>query len=158
MRFDQVLKRLSGSNYVLLGGGFVVLQRHQRWHLMTLTYFGSVLGLHTVHFMSEARGHATVQEWITLGRMLPMGEVSEILPDEVEAKVLLSAEEYLPWIQNGQMDLGGGPTTDAQSFATFEPDNPSKAFAVIRKMMNKGPEGAYLRFKATYHVLQSDDT
>jgi hypothetical protein len=87
-----------------------------------------------------------------------MQEVSKILPDEVEAKVLLSAEEYLPWIQNGQMDLGGGPRTEAQSFATFDPDDPSRAFAVIRKMMNKGTEGSYLRFKDTHLVLSSGET
>lgn len=157
MRFDQVLKRLTGSDYVLLGGGFVVLQRHQRWHQMTLAYFGSLLGLHTVQFMSEARGHDTIREWITLGRILPMQEVSGILPDEVEVKVLERAEDYLPWIQNGQMDLGGGPTSDAQSFAEFEQEDPSEAFAVIDKMMRKGTEGAYLRFKDTYRVLSDGD-
>jgi hypothetical protein len=157
MQFDQALKRLTGSDYVLLGGGFVVMQRHQRWHLMTLTYFGSVLGLHTVHFMSEARGHDTIREWITLGRILPMREVSEILPDEVEVKVLERAEDYLPWIQNGQMDLGGGSSTDAQSFSEFAQEDPSEAFAVIDKMMRKGTEGAYLRFKDTYRALSGSD-
>jgi hypothetical protein len=157
MRFDQVLKRLSGSKNVPLGGGFVVLQRHQRWHMMTLTYYGSALGVQTVHFMSEARGHETIREWIMLGRMLPMGEVSEILPDEVEAKVLVSAEEYLPWIMNRQMDLGGGPTTDAQSFSAFDPEDPSKAIAIIEKLMGKGTQGAYLRFNDTYRVLAGGD-
>jgi hypothetical protein len=130
-----------------------VLQRHQRWHLMTMAYFGSVLGLHTVHFLSESRGHETIREWSTLGRLLPLQEVSEILPDEIDSKVLERAEDYLPWIQNGQMDLGGGPTTDTQSFTQFEPGDPSKAFAVIVKMVRKGTQGAYLRFKDTYRAL-----
>lgn len=156
MRIDQALKRLTGSDYVLLGGGFILLQRHHRWHMMTLTYFGSVLGLQTVNFMSEARGHEAIREWISIGRLLPMQEVSEILPGEVNAKVLERAEEYLPWIQNGQMDFGGGPTTDAQSFAEFDPANPSRAFAVIARMMSRGTEGAYLRFKDTYRVLSGD--
>lgn len=153
MRFDQALKRLTGSDYVLLGGGFFVLQRHQRWHMMTLTYFGSMLGLHTINFMSELRGHETIREWISLGRLIPMQEVSEFLPGEVEAKVLARAEQYLPWIQNGLMDLGGGLTTDAQSFAEFDQGDPSRAFAVIERMMRKGAEGDYLRFKETYRVL-----
>jgi hypothetical protein len=82
-----------------------------------------------------------------------MREVSEILPDEVEVKVLARAEDYLPWIQNGQMDLGGGPSTEAQSFAEFEQDDPSQAFAVIEKMMRKGTEGPHLRFMDTYRAL-----
>ncbi len=158
IRFDQALKRLTGSDLVLLGGGFVVLHRHQRWHLLTLTYFGSVLGLHTVHFMSEERGHETVREWLSIGRMLPMEEVSEILPLEVEAKVLERGEDYLPWIRNGLVDLGGGPTTDTQTFLGFDPDDPSKAVAAIQQLMRKGTQGAYLRFKSTYRDLSKHDS
>ncbi len=157
MRFDQALRRLTGSDLVLLGGGFVVLHCHQRWHLLTLTYFGSVLGLHTLHFMSEERGHETVREWLSLGRMLPMEEVSEILPLEVEAKVLERGEAYLPWIQNGLMDLGGGPTTDTQTSVGFDSQEPAKAAAVIDRLMRKGTQGAYLRFKSTFRALSDRD-
>jgi hypothetical protein len=157
MRFEQALKRLAGSDYVLLGGGFVVLRRHRRWHLLTLTYFGSMLGLQTVHFMSEDRGHDTVREWLSLGRMLPLEDVSEILPFEIEAKVLEQAEDYLPWIQDGQMDIGGGPTTDSQSFADLDAEHPSRALDVIAKMMDRPMQGAYLRFKDTYRALSEHD-
>ena len=157
IRFEQALKRLTGSDLVLLGGGFVVLHRHQRWHLLTLTYYGSVLGLHTVHFMSEERGHETVREWLPLGRLLPMEEVSEILPLEVEAKVLEWGEDYIPWISDGLMDLGGGPTTDTQSFVGFDPDEPSEAVGTIQKLMSKGTQGAYLRFKSTFRDLSEQD-
>jgi hypothetical protein len=55
------------------------------------------------------------------------------------------------------MDLGGGSSTDAQSFSEFAQEDPSEAFAVIDKMMRKGTEGAYLRFKDTYRALSGSD-
>ena len=152
-RLDQALKRLSASELVLLGGGFVILHRHQRWHLLTMNYFGAELGLHTLHFLSDARGRSTVQEWLSLGRMVPMHEVSKILPQEVEAKVLAQAEDYLPWIQRGLVDLGGGPTTDMQAFVDFDSSKQDEALNVIRKLMHERKEGAYLRFKSTFHIL-----
>gem|GEM_PF-1436674 len=152
-RLDQALKRLSASEIVLLGGGFVVLHRHQRWHLLTMNYFGAELGLHTLHFLSDARGRSIVQEWLSLGRMVPMHEVSKILPQEVEAKVLAQAEDYQPWIQRGLVDLGGGSTTDKQAFVDFDSSKSDLALDVIRKLMHERKEGAYLRFKSTFQTL-----
>jgi hypothetical protein len=152
-RLDQALKRLSASEFVLLGGGFVILHRHQRWHLLTMNYFGAELGLHTLHFLSDSRGRSTVREWLSLGRIVPMHDVSEILPQEAEAKVLAQAEDYLPWIQSGLIDLGGGPTTDTQEFLGFDLSKPDQALSMVRKLMHERKQGAYLRFTSTFHAL-----
>ena len=135
----------------------MVLHRHRHWHFLILWYFGSVLGVHTLHFMSVMRGHETLRVWLSLGRLLPMGEVSEILPREVEAKVLERADDYLPWIQAGQINLGGGPTTDMQEFAEFDTAQSAAAMAVINRLMNEGRQGAYLRFTSTLCALPAGD-
>lgn len=157
-RLDQALKRLSTSDLVLLGGGFVVLHRHKRWHLLTLNYYGAVLGLHTLHFLSDAQGRSTVGEWLSLGRIVRMEEVSEILPQEVEVKVLEQAEQYLPWIQQGLVDIGGGLTTDTQEFINHDPAPSDPILNAIRQMMDERKQGAYLRFKSTYQSFSDLDT
>lgn len=157
-RLDQAIKRISASELVLLAGGFLVLHRHKRWHLLTLNYFGTVLGLHTVHFLSDSRGRSTVGEWLSLGRIVSMEEVSEILPQEVEAKVLAQAEHYLPWIQQGLLDIGGGPTTNKQEFVDIGPAQPEQMLIFIRKMMDERKQGPFLRFRSTYQSFSDIDT
>lgn len=82
-----------------------------------------------------------------------MHDVSEILPQEAEAKVLAQAEDYLPWIQSGLIDLGGGPTTDTQEFLGFDLSKPDQALSMVRKLMHERKQGAYLRFTSTFHAL-----
>lgn len=150
---DQILTVLRTTDSVLISGDFAILYRHRRWHLLTLTYYGSAQGLHTINFMTDQRGHDLAAAWLATGEVAAFGDVSDLFADEVRYKVLPAPEDYLPLLQNRLVDIGGGYTNDAPWSASYQPSKKSAFIEVIAKMMQSGEAGLYLRFNSSCRTI-----
>lgn len=131
----------------LLNGDFALVYRYARWHLLTLSYFGWQLGIHTVHFMSAARAQPEIQSWLAGGKQpTPFAEISDIFPSEVETKIVPDATAYLALVVQGHADFGGGMTTDTLSFHDGGTTDAAALLARLDEMMKGHRRGPFLRF------------
>jgi hypothetical protein len=155
---EKTLAKLQNADCALVGGAFVVVYRNGRWHSLTLTTFGALLGVRTVHFMSRSRARETTAGWLPGARVLPFTEISEILTEEIERNLLPHAEDYMPLVKRNLLDIGEGPPTDAAELFAYHPSKEQAFLNTIRDMMTTGEPGPYLRFRKTFRSFPDKTT
>ncbi len=148
---DQLLK----PGTVLRDGDFAVVHAWGRWHLLTISLLNDNLkGIHTAHFMSAAEVDDYFKDADPDRKVEHFEEVSKDFADEVETKLLEKAEDYLPLLEAGYVDLGVGITTDTLHHIQFSPMVRYEWEEDIRQMMKEGGPGPYLRFLASHKKIR----
>ncbi len=142
---EQIRIVLQRPHMALVNGDFAVVYHHDRWHLLTFTYFGWEKGIHTINFMSEAHARPELSTWSQDIQPIPFSQVSDIFQREVEIKIL-AEEEYLPLLERSLVDIGGGPTTDMMSLAGHSSADQESFLAHLSDIMTTGRAGPLLQF------------
>ncbi len=135
-----------------------ILYRHGRWHLITIGYVvGPEMevetGISAINFMSDYRARKRINSDLPYGEPVPFEEVSAIFRQEVDGKVLPTAEDYRPLLRDGWMTLAGGYTTDSLQSVVYQPEQEDRLVAAIAAMICEGEAGPFLHFARKFVSL-----
>ena len=136
-----------------------MVYRHCRWHWITL---GQVVnsrnnlqqGIVGIHFMSHERAIKTIAEWWSYGALVSYKNVSKSFRRELEAKILVHAEDYRPLLAGGLIRIVGGYTTDTLKSIEYNSKIADQIIAVIEIMMKGLSVGSFLDFRRAYDVFR----
>ena len=156
----ETLARLRKTETALTGKARnqpVIVYRHRRWHMLKIGFvidaeMEARQGISTVHFLSRYRARKTIKEWLPYSELTPFEAVCPAFQDELMTKVLPEAEDYRPLLQNGQVVLAGGYTTDTLQALDNDLD---QRVASIAEWMQTGPMGPFLHFERSYQLIQA---
>jgi hypothetical protein len=162
MQNREALARLRKSEVVLMSKNSpAILYRHGRWHLVTLGFvigphMESKKGISCVNFMSPYRARKNIKEWLPYCDLIAFDEVGKIFRQELECKVLPTAEDYRPLLKNGLVELAGGYTTDTLHRAIYDTSIEDAFIAAIDTMIQEGKMGPFLHFGRSFKVIQKE--
>jgi hypothetical protein len=136
---------LQQNEAAVLRGGFAILFRHGRWHLVGTREDDGRRNIISVHVMSPERA-AKVLDETPNAEPKSYAELGSNFSEEVASKVLPTAADYLPLFRAHEASLAAGLHTDTMQQAEYT-DAKERAFLdVLSKMMSKGEPGACLYF------------
>jgi hypothetical protein len=103
----QIMIDLHQPNQLVQDGGFVILFLYGHWHLLTVVDNT----IKTVHFMLADGPWRLWSSWRSAPQVKSFSALGHQFAREVQQKILLTAAEYLVWLDQG-MTVIGGPTSD----------------------------------------------
>lgn len=129
-----------------------LVYRFNRWHLITLGFLvdekmRSKRGISNINFMSSSRARKYITEELNFCKLIPPAEVLPHFEDEMAAKILPTAEDYRPLIQNEFVQLTGGFTTDTLLENSVKNIDIELLVPHLAELMQEGPMGPFLHFE-----------
>jgi hypothetical protein len=158
---NETIQRLKTENLALVGkkkNQPVILYRHKRWHLITLGFLvdekmHSKRGISNINFMSSTRARKYVIEESNYCKLVSVAEVLPHFEEELAAKVLPTAENYRPLMQNEWVVLAGGFTTDTLHENSINNNDIELLTAHLAEIMKAGPMGPFLHFEKFFSAF-----
>lgn len=158
----QAMRQLRTMQFALTGKQVnqpLIVFRHGRWHMMIVETFpdadlNEMDMIRTINFMSLYRARKRIKEWLPYSNVTPLEEVSPMLSEELEAKVLPSAEAYRTLLHNAWMTIAGGHTTDTLREVSSRSHDEEALIACIRNMMETGESGPFLHFETPCRMFE----
>mgnify|MGYP001609296821 CR=1 FL=1 len=101
-------------------GSFYLLFTNKHWYLITTGYTAGPNArqfIQTVHFMNDAGVRKYFSDFTTLEPFQNITDQFDGFEDEVTAKILPNAKDYLPFLESGQILASTGMTTDTISIS-----------------------------------------
>jgi len=157
---SEALRQLKKGDTALYGKSQpLIIWRFGRFHLVTTSYVVDLKGRATkgvvaVNFMSATRAKNTIGEWLPYSELKPLQQLTRAMNAELDAKLLPTAQDYLPLLRTDCMQVVGGSTTDTLHGIPHNSRTEDVLMAAIDGMMKSGAVGPFLSFKCSHQVIQ----
>ncbi|WP_203142924.1 hypothetical protein [Marinobacter mangrovi] len=136
----STFEALQKNEKAVLRGDFVILFLHEHWHLIGTNRSGNARTIKSVHVMSPERAQATLDETPSA---VPKNysDFGEGFLEEIKAKVLPQAKDYLPLFRSGNASLSAGFHTDTMQQVSYSAEKEAVMLSAVSEMMSSGGPG-----------------
>lgn len=136
----------------------VLVYLYKRWHLISIGFLcdekmHSKRGISNINFMSSSRARKYITEELTYCKLVTYAEVLPCFEEELSGKVLPTAEDYLPLLQQEYVLLAGGFTTDTLHENSIKDDDIRLLVDHISALMKTGQMGPFLHFEKYFSAI-----
>jgi hypothetical protein len=136
---------LQKTEAAVLRGGFAILFRHGRWHLVGTREDEERRNIISVQVMSPERATKVLAETPN-AEPKSYASLGSNFGEEVTSKILATAADYLPLLRAHITSLAAGLHTDTMQQAEYTEAEEHAFLGVLSEMMSKGEPGVCLYF------------
>lgn len=156
----SALRQLNNGDTALYGKDQpLIVARYGRFHMVSNGYVVNLKGRITkgivaVNFLSAARAENTISSWLPTSELKPLDKLTRTQNAELDAKLLPTAQDYLPLLRMEYVQVVAGSTTDTLQSMPYDRHAEEHLVAAIARMMKTGAMGPFLSFKHSYQVVR----